>query len=120
MSNFRMARVNAQVKKELGKLIRDRISVDAHGLITVTDVEVSKDLRTAKVFFSVVGVRNQEEVAGTVLNAMRQELQAELAKLVKLKYTPQLSFKPDHSTERGIKVISILEDLEKSDADPEK
>ena len=81
-----MARVNAQVKKELGKLIRDRISVDAHGLITITDVVVSKDLRTAKVFFSVVGVRNQEEVAGTVLHGMRQELQAELSKVVKMKY----------------------------------
>jgi ribosome-binding factor A len=118
MSHFRMARVNAQVKKELGRLIRDRISVEEHGLITVTDAQVSKDLRTAKVFFSVVGVRDQEEVAGTLLNGMRQELQSELAKRVKLKYTPQLSFRPDHSTERGIKVIGIIEDLEKSDSDP--
>lgn len=115
-----MARVNAQVKKELGKLIRDRLSVEAHGLITVTDVEVSKDLRTAKVFYSVVGVRDQEETAGAHLNGMRQELQGELAKLVKMKYTPQLSFKPDHSTERGIKMIGILEDLEKPDSDPGK
>jgi len=118
MSNFRMARVNSQVKKELGRLIRDRISVEEHGLITITDVEVSKDLRTAKAFFSVVGVRDQEHNAGTLLNNMRQELQAELSKSVKLKYTPQISFKPDHSTERGIKVIGILEDLEKSDSDP--
>jgi ribosome-binding factor A len=118
MSTFRMARVNAQVKKELGRLIRDRLSVDNHGLITITDVEVSKDLRSAKVFFSVVGVGDQEETAGTLLNGMRQELQGELAKVVKLKYTPQLSFKPDHSTERGIKVIGILEDLEKTDTDP--
>ena len=117
MSNFRMARVNAQVKKELGKLIRDRLSVEEHGLITITDVEVSKDLRTAKIYFSVVGVRDQEEAAGTLLNDIRQELQSELSKLVKLKYTPQLSFKPDHSIERGIKVIGILEDLEKPDSD---
>lgn len=120
MSKFRMARVNAQVKKELGRLIRDRLSVEAHGLITVTDVEVSKDLRMAKVHFSVVGVQDQEERAGTLLNGMRQELQGELAKLVKMKYTPQLSFRPDHSIERGIKVISILENLEKSDSDPGK
>ena len=120
MSNFRLARVNSQVEKELGRLIRDRLSVEEHGLITVTGVDVSKDLRTAKVFFSVVGVRDQEEKAGGVLNSMRQELQAELAKTVKLKYTPQLSFKPDHSTERGIKIISILEDLEKSDSNPDQ
>ena len=120
MSNFRMARVNAQVKKELGRLIRERLTVETHGLITVTDVEVSKDLRTAKIHFSVVGVRDQEERAGGVLNGMRKELQSELAKLVNLKYTPQLSFTPDHSTERGIKVISILENLEKSDSDPGK
>mgnify|MGYP001590541730 CR=1 FL=1 len=118
MSNFRMARVNAQVKKELGRLIRDRISIETHGLITVTDVEVSKDLRTAQVFFSVVGVRDQEETAGTLLNSMRQELQSELAKLVKLKYTPQLSFKPDHSIERGIKMTGILEELDKPDTGP--
>jgi ribosome-binding factor A len=92
MSNFRMARVNAQVKKELGELVRKKLSVENHGLITITDVEVSKDLRTAKVYFSV---------------------QAELSKLVKIKYTPQLSFKPDHSTERGIRVIGILDELEK-------
>lgn len=114
MSNFRMARVNALVKKELGELVRRRLCVEEHGLITITDVEVSKDLRTAKVFFSVVGVRNQEDRAVTALESIRPELQSELSKHVKIKYTPQLSFKPDHSTERGIRVIGILEDLEKT------
>jgi ribosome-binding factor A len=113
MSNFRMARVNAQVKKELGELVRKKLSVENHGLITITDVEVSKDLRTAKVYFSVVGVRDQERDALGALENIRPDLQAELSKLVKIKYTPQLSFKPDHSTERGIRVIGILDELEK-------
>ena len=113
MSNFRMARVNAQVKRELGEQVRKKLSVEQHGLITITDVEVSKDLRTAKVFFSVIGVQNQEERAESALDGIRQDLQSELAKRIKMKYTPQLTFKPDHSAERAIRVISIIEDLDK-------
>jgi ribosome-binding factor A len=112
MSNFRMARVNAQVKKELGELVRQKLSVEEHGLITITDVEVSKDLRTANVYFSVVGVRNQEDEAIGALERIRKDLQSELSDRVKLKYTPQLSFKHDHSTERGIRVIGILDELD--------
>ena len=115
MSHFRMARVNAQVKRELGELVRQRLPVEGYGLITITDVEVSKDLRTAKVFFSVVGVQNQEELAEKALERVRQDLQSELAKRIKMKYTPQLSFKPDHSTERAIRIISILDDLDGSE-----
>jgi ribosome-binding factor A len=107
-----MARVNAQVKKELGELVRQKLSVEEHGLITITDVEVSKDLRTANVFFSVVGVRNQEDEALGALERVRKDLQSELSRHVKLKYTPQLTFKHDHSTERGIRVIGILEKLD--------
>jgi ribosome-binding factor A len=94
--------------------VRDKLSVEDHGLITITDVEVSKDLRTAKVFYSVIGVRNQEEEAGNVLERIRRDLQNELAKQVRMKYTPQLNFKADHSTERGVQIIKLLDDLDKN------
>jgi ribosome-binding factor A len=108
-----MKRVNEQVKRELSDLIRKYLPVEEHGLISVTDVDVSKDLKTATIFVSNVGVSQQTEGLIEALNRVRVELQGDLSKKVIMKYTPHLLFKEDTGLERGQQVVDILDDLER-------
>jgi len=114
MSAARMKRVNALVKRELSQLIRKRLPVENHGLISVTDVDVSKDLKIAHVYISAVRVGHQQiETVIASLERVRGGLQRELSHRVILKYTPHLVFKCDHGIERAQHVLEILDDLER-------
>ncbi|MBI4027221.1 MAG: 30S ribosome-binding factor RbfA [Verrucomicrobia bacterium] len=108
-----MKRVNEQVKRELSKLIRQHLPVEDHGLISVTEVDVSKDLKTANVYVSTVGVAQQTAGLLASLERIRAGLQRELSRNVVMKYTPHLLFKEDRGIERGQHVVEILNALEK-------
>lgn len=105
--------MNEQVKRELSALIREYLPVEDHGVISVTDVDVSKDLRTANVYFSIVGMPRHEENAIEALEKVRGSLQHDLSRKVMMKYTPCLVFRHDRGLERGERVTRILDDLER-------
>lgn len=121
MSEFRMKRVNELVKQELSKLIRKYLPVEDYGLVTVTAVEVAKDLKTAHVFISSVGNDASRSSALQALADIRKDLQYELSRKVTIKYTPLLIFKEDQGLERGQHVLEILEALDReNDKDGQK
>ena len=112
-----MLRVNEIVRRELSTIItRDLTFEDV--LVTITDVDVTPDLKNAHVFVSVLGKGSSAPVMEK-LDAQRTVLQAELAKKVVLKYTPHLVFHLDHSTERGTRVVQILQEIEPAADDGE-
>lgn len=108
-----MKRINEQVKHELSDLIRKYLPVAEYGLISVTDADVSKDLKTATIYVSNVGVSQQSEGLVAALNRIRIQLQSDLSKRVIMKYTPQLLFREDTGLERGQHVVDILDDLDR-------
>jgi ribosome-binding factor A len=116
MPSRRLERVRELLKRALGEAIRREIPVNQAGLISVNDVEVAGDLRTAKVFVSVLGNAQQQKTAMTVLGENRVRLQGLLAKAVVLKFTPQLRFVLDDSVQRGNRVLQILEELDQPGA----
>ena len=116
MPSRRLERVSELVKRALGEAIRREIPVDHAGLISVNDVEVAGDLRTAKVFVSVLGNAQQQKTAMTALGEGRVRLQGLLAKAVVLKFTPQLRFVLDDSVVRGNRVLKILDELDEPGA----
>src|SRR5262245_19103576 len=97
MPSRRIERVRELLKRALGEAIRREMPVSRAGLISVNDVEVSGDLRTAKVFVSVLGGKDQQKSAIAVLNQHRLRLQELLARSVVLKFTPQIRFVMDDS-----------------------
>ena len=113
MALFRMKRVNEQVRRVLSDLIRKRLPVEDHGLVSVTEVEVAKDLKTANVYISTVGV-SMPAGQGIIetLEKIRPDLQRELSRSVVLKYTPRLCFKEDNSLEHGQHVVDLLDTLD--------
>jgi len=113
MSLFRMKRVNEQVKRILSSLIRKHLPVENHGLISVTEVDVSRDLKIANVYISAVGVTSENQKVIASLVRIRSSLQHELSRQVVMKYTPQLFFKQDRGIERGQHVVELLDTLDK-------
>ena len=114
----RMLRVNELVRRELSTIITHDLAFE-DVLVTINQVDVTPDLKSAHVFVSVLGKGAHPPVI-TKLTEQRTVLQAELAKHVVLKYTPHLVFHLDNSTERGAKVIQILQEIEplKENHDP--
>jgi ribosome-binding factor A len=103
----RQLRVNELLKRELSAIIAREITFD-DALVTINDVKVAPDLKSAHVYVSVLGKNNN---VITKLEEHRATLQTLLARHVVLKYTPHLNFHLDHSIERGTRVIEILQEI---------
>lgn len=80
-------------------------------LVTVNQVDVTPDLKSAHVYISVLGSKGRQEVLPK-LEANRAALQADLSRHVVLKYTPHLVFHLDDSIERGSRVLEIMQEIE--------
>jgi ribosome-binding factor A len=106
----RLLRVNKLVKRELSALLTREITFDG-ALVSISHVNVTPDLKNAHIFVSVLGSASGASVLAK-LETHRVTLQAELARHVVLKYTPQLVFHLDDSIERGTRIIEILQKLE--------
>lgn len=118
MPNLRHERVRELLKRELGETIRREFSVDEAGLITVNDVDLGGDLRSAVVFISIFGNASQKKHGLQLLEQSRIRLQGLVGKSVVLKYTPTLKFVMDDSLVRGNRVLQILDELEKNSNTP--
>ena len=114
MPNLRHERVRELVKRELGEAIRREFLVEEAGLISVNDVDMAGDLKSAVVFVSIFGNAGQQKRGLQLLTDKRARLQAVVAKSVVLKFTPTLKFIVDDSLVRGNRVLEILDELEKN------
>jgi ribosome-binding factor A len=111
MQGKRLDRVNQLIKEEVSMLLQRELKDPRLGFVTVTEVEVSKDLRQAKVFVSVLGddakwkssMAALESARGFVRNWLRQHLE--------LRVTPDLEFRPDHSLEHAARIQSLLKQV---------
>jgi ribosome-binding factor A len=113
MSNLRHERVRELLKREIGEAIRREFHVNSVGLITVNDVDVGGDLRTAVVFISVLGNAEQQKRALQELEQHRIRIQGMVGRAVVLKFTPTLKFVVDDSIIRGNRVLQIMDELDK-------
>jgi len=114
MPNVRHERVRELLKRALGEAVRREFNVDEAGLITVNDVDLGGDLKSAVVYVSILGSASQQKHALTLLEQHRIRIQGMMAKAVVLKYTPTLKFVADDSIVRGNRVLQIMEELEKA------
>ena len=101
MANNRIARTNDDIQRVLSELLRSvkdpRVQ---QGMLSVTRVETTGDLRYAKVWISVYGLQDEKEFRRGLKSASGW-LRRELAKSLSLRYTPELVFELDHSIEYG-------------------
>jgi ribosome-binding factor A len=106
----RMRRVNEAVREVVsegvGELKDPRI-----GFVTVTGVETSPDLRSARVFVSVLGSEAKRRKTLAALAAAHGVLQARVARELRMKRTPQLAFEYDPTVERGVRMTQLIDEL---------
>jgi ribosome-binding factor A len=114
MPTLRHERVRELLKRAIGEAIRSEFNVSDVGLISVNDLDLGGDLKSAVVFISVLGDAGQQKRAVHVLEEHRVRIQGLVAKAVILKYTPTLKFVADDSIVRGNRVLQIIEELEKT------
>jgi ribosome-binding factor A len=121
-SSTRQHRVADRIQVELSEIIRTRLKDPRRGFMTVTRVEVSSDLRAARVFVSALTESELEEIMRTLERA-QGFLRSELGKRIRLRHTPQLQFIPDRSGEHAQRIAELLHDLhergELRDEEPE-
>ncbi len=118
MASERMRRVNHLVQEVLGEAIPE-LKDPRIGLVTVTGVETSPDLRHARVFVSVLGGERRRDRSLAGLAAAHGLLQARLGRELSLKRTPQLTFEYDPTVERGVRMTKLIDELAPRDADDE-
>jgi ribosome-binding factor A len=116
MANFkRAARVADLIQIEIADILRKEIKDPRIGSLTVTDVNVSDDLRIAKVYFVEMAQDVCNEAMQEGLECAKGFIRKELGRRLQLRYTPEIIFRPDHSFAYGSRIDRILAELKKQD-----
>ena len=112
MASARIGRINDDIQRILSDRLRQVKDprVSDQGMITITRVDTTGDLRYAKVWLSVYGLKDEKEFKKGLKSASGW-LRRELGSTLKLVYTPELVFEVDHSIEYGAKISGILDNL---------
>ena len=108
----RTARLDELLRQEISEVIRREVDDPRIGFVTITDVEVSPDLRHANVWVSVIGSAEERKQALLALSHAMPYVRGRLGKL-RLRRIPDLHVKEDDSAERSTRVMAILDDLGK-------
>ena len=112
----RADRVSDLLKEEISQMLLREVKDPHIGFITITDVEVSKDLQVAKVYYTILGDEKQLRESAQALNRVSRFIKRQLGKRLRMRYIPDIIFRYDHSLEYGDKIDHILSHLE----NPEK
>ena len=115
-SFHRTDRVSAQLRRELGRLVHE--AVREHGLpsVSVSDVEVTRDMAHAKIWVTALQPERSKE-AMKALKGLAPEIRYQLAQSVKMRHVPELHFHYDESVDRGERIDNLLRDLPDTGAD---
>lgn len=118
MEFSRTDRISVEIQKAVSEIINNELKDPRiQGLISVTKVDISKDLRYAKIFLSIYGDDEAKKNVLEVLNHAEGFIKRELANRVRLKFMPKLNFKLDDSIEYSIHITKLLKDMNNDDGD---
>ncbi len=112
MSATRMGRINEEIQRALSELIRTVKDPRVHGLISITAVETTADLKYAKVYISALDQSDVDQVVKGLKSASGY-LRRELGHALDLRNTPELTFLRDDSMIKGAHILKIIEGLDK-------
>ena len=108
MKQQRMARIDHEIQRAVAKIISEELKDPRLGFVTVTRSEITSDMMNAKVFVSIIGDRHVARQSMDALTNAAGFVRGELGALVKLRYTPEITFVEDRSTEQAIALSKTL------------
>lgn len=109
----RSQRLSILLKEEVADIVLHKIKDPRIGFVTVTDVELSEDLRLAKVFVTVLKDEDRE-LTLQILNEAKGFIRGEIAKRLRIKIIPTFEFLYDESIERGFRIDKLLREIKKT------
>ena len=112
MSTKRMGRINEEIQRTMAELIRTVKDPRVHGLISVTAVETTPDLKYAKIYISALDQSDVDQVVKGLRSASGY-LRRELGHTLSLRATPELTFLRDDSMAKGAHILELIEGLDK-------
>jgi ribosome-binding factor A len=113
MSSARPERVQEAIRQEVSRIVQTEMRDPRLGFLTITAVELTRDLRFARIFFSVMGEEKDKKLALKGLNSAKGFIKGLLSDRIKLKFMPDIEFKIDESIEHTRKISDILDQIKK-------
>lgn len=104
----RHVRVAERIREEISLILQNRVKDPGAGSITVTDVTVTPDLRMARVFYSVLGDEEMRKAARDALRRSKGYIRRELGQVLRIRYSPELTFLYDATFETGVRIERLL------------
>lgn len=114
MGENRIERISNLIKREVAAMLIREVKDPRIGMVSITGVKVSKDLRVAHIYYSVIGDEKQKKDSALGLKQATKFIQWELGRRIKIRYTPIIDFQFDSSLEYGDRIEKILRGLSSS------
>ena len=113
MSQMRVEKVQEFIRQEISALLVEGIKDPRVGFVTVTRVDCSRDLRLAKVYFSVMGSKDERKQSIDALNHAKGFIRSTVGKALNIRFTPELAFFLDESLDAGENIQRLLNEANK-------
>lgn len=107
----RQDKVQEAIKKEVSLIIQNELNDPRMGFVTITSVEITKDLRYAKVFYSVLGKEEDHKKTDKALNSALGFIRKLVAERIQLRFAPEIVFREDHSSEYSVRIEEVLNEI---------
>jgi len=111
MQYQRKNRVGDLIKREIAHIIQCELKDPGIGFVTITAVEVSADLKHAKIFYTVLGDEDSKSKSACALKRASGFIQREIGRRLRLKYTPEIFFQFDGSVEYGAHIEELIQKI---------
>jgi ribosome-binding factor A len=111
----RQERIASAIQKEVSIIVHDKLKDPRVGFVTITSVEISKDLRNAKVFFSVMGNDEEHKKTEEALNSGLGLIRSLVASRLGLRFAPEIIFRQDRSSEYSVRIEEVLNEIKAMD-----
>ncbi len=119
--SFRTEKVSSLIKQRISEIFQENFRMEEYGLMTVTEVRMSSDLKIAKVFVSIFGDDERKKKTLALLEVEKAFVRTELGRNLRLKFTPSLTFLLDESLDHAMRIEDLLHQIHRdSDAEGEK
>ncbi len=112
--SHRIDKVESLIKEEISLIFLNKLRDPKIGFVTITNVKMSPDLRIAKVYISILDREKREEVFEKI-NSFNSYIRSELARRIKIKFTPELKFFIDDTLDYVEKIEGLIKKIHKDD-----
>jgi ribosome-binding factor A len=107
----RADKVAEAIRQEVSRIIHDELNDPRLGFITITRVEVTADLRYAKIFFSVLGNKEDQSKTRKALDSASGYIRSLIAERIQLRFAPEIAFREDRSVEYSVRIEEVLNQI---------